>query len=62
VATGNPDQGGIQRAYVELQRAARHLLEPRGNREAVQGAERVERLEHHEVERSLKRQPCQWLY
>src|SRR5262249_9102827 len=49
-----PHQRRIERAHVELQRAAGDLLDPLGNRVAVQRAERRQRLQHHEVERALE--------
>ena len=40
--------------HIELQRAARHLLETRGNGMAVQRPERIQRLKDHQVECSLQ--------
>ena len=39
---------------MELQRAAKRLLEARGNGVAVQRAERIQRLQHHQVQRALQ--------
>ena len=47
-------QAGIKRAHIQLQRTFRDLFEPRRNRVAVLRAECRERLQHHQVERSLQ--------
>ena len=49
-----PHQRRIQRAHIELQRAAGHLLEARGNGVAVQRPERIQRLKDHQVECALQ--------
>ena len=49
-----PHQRRIQRAHVELQGAAGHLLEACGDRVAVQRPERIQRLEDQQVERALQ--------
>src|SRR5260221_12411135 len=49
-----PHQPRIQRAHVELQGAAGHLLEACGDRVAVQRPERIQRLEDQQVERALQ--------
>src|SRR5215204_2194419 len=49
-----PHQTGIQRAHVETQRSARHLLEPRCDRVPVLRAHRVQGLQYHQVERTLQ--------
>src|SRR5439155_14527709 len=49
-----PHQRRIQRAHVELQGAAGHLLKACGDRVAVQRPERIQRLEDQQVERALQ--------
>src|SRR5262249_55062235 len=49
-----PGEAGVERAHVELQRAARDLLQPRGDGVAVLRPERGQRLQDHEVERPLQ--------
>jgi hypothetical protein len=49
-----PHQRRIKRADIDLQRAARHLLEARGNGVAVQRSERIQRLKNHQVEGALQ--------
>src|SRR5207244_12138787 len=47
-------QRGIEGAHVELQRAAGNLLQPRGNRVAVERTEGAQGPEHHQIERALE--------
>ena len=44
----------VQRAHIESERTARDLLEARGDRVAVQRAERGDSLQDHEIERTLE--------
>src|SRR5262249_13758824 len=46
-------EGRINRALIETQQVVRHLLDPPRDPIAVRGAQRVERLQHHDVEGSL---------
>ena len=55
-----PHQRRIKRAHIELQRAAGHLLEARGNGVAVQCPERIQRLKDYQVEGALQNVSFGW--
>jgi hypothetical protein len=44
----------VERAHVELQHACRDLLQPCRDGVTMESAERLERLEHHQIERPLQ--------
>ena len=49
-----PEQRRVNCPLVESERALRHLLDPTRDAVAVQRPHRVERLEHHQVERAVR--------
>src|SRR5262245_58027312 len=55
------DERRVNRALIETQQVVRHLFDPAGDPVAVRGAERVERLQHHDIEGSLHDIRCRAL-
>src|SRR6516225_5054113 len=49
-----PQQRGVHRHLIQLKNVAAHLLDAPRNAEAVQRPQRVQRLQNHQVQRSLQ--------
>src|ERR1700721_694420 len=49
-----PQQRRVYRSFVQIEDTVAYLLDPPGNSESVQRPQRVERLQHHQVQRSLQ--------